>query len=912
VTLTCESLSRDNVHPREITWYRHYKLNDSFTNEKGEAYSTVLQTIQATQLDLINLQVNDSTYYSCKIANHFGATLSTAYIEVLESWDSGQLISSGLSIGPIVGLVVVSMVSVVLLVLCLYCCRKSRRSEKDKQLALENARTVAAWTKKVIVSRDLGEDLLQPLVRIEKVRIEATCEDDTIPDSEYEFPLDIEWEFPREKLVFSGVLGEGAFGKVVRATATHAQIMNGRLVESGETEAETTVAVKMVKEGHTDSDITDLVKEMEIMKVIGRHPNIINLVGVCSQPIGSPLLVVVEYARFGNLREFLKQRKPGTQEHLKEQRLRKAAARCLLSNNYLNTKNSEASLNDKADKDLYGETGPVSLKLMLSFALQVAKGMEFLSSRRAVHRDLAARNVLVADNFVLKIADFGMARDLQDSEYYRKESGGRLPIKWMAPESLFNGISTTMSDVWSFGILFWEIVTFGDTPYKQEYLPKVFMELIKNGYKMKQPLGCPDPVYSIMRKCWTYQPEDRPGWGELVESVYTLHINTHPDEYLDLNAPELDTPPSSPELGQRHTSLRDPCSLHLSESLYVIPDSRALTRDPKLPRTQTFPRDQQPLLSHRDQEGPLLSRRDSRSCPERRRARSEQSRQTGPRRDRSRSSGFEERREEGSEFGRTHHKYLDMPTVETENEDVFYINGEYENRNFRQQKHNPPQQHHNLPQQHIPPQQHNPPQQLHNPPQQQHNPPQQQHNPPQQQHNPLQQQHNPSQQHSYHYQIPKQHSQQPSDPYQAVWLANEETRPFLSNQHEMTELRSKPTLSVDIGAATQFSTEALYNSPAAYPANSPKYPVVYTALRVRADSTVIRPGEEGDGRTTEDRFSTFFPGLKRGSSESGYGTNRDSETSDSRYRGLPGIERIRHASDSDSVFLRNTPSPQTD
>ena len=151
----------------------------------------------------------------------------------------------------------------------------------------------------------------------------------TIP-SEYVFQLDPVWEFPRELLELSDVLGEGAFGKVLRGLAHCSQIESGRLVankEAVETGEATIVAVKMLKEGHTDSDMIDLVQEMEMMKMVmspnkssllpirllfhcqvGTHPNIINLLGVCTQPQGRPLYVIVEFAPFGNLRDYLRSR----------------------------------------------------------------------------------------------------------------------------------------------------------------------------------------------------------------------------------------------------------------------------------------------------------------------------------------------------------------------------------------------------------------------------------------------------------------------------------------------------------------------------------------------------------------------------------------------------------------------------
>jgi len=170
----------------------------------------------------------------------------------------------------------------------------------------------------------------------------------------------------------------------------------------------------LFSEGHTDTDMVDLVSEMEVMKIIGKHVNIINLLGACSQ--NGPLYVIVEFAPHGNLRDFLREHRPSL--------------------------GYEPAIGQELK-----ERKTLTQKDLVSFAYQVARGMEYLSSKRCIHRDLAARNVLVSDEYVLKIADFGLARDLHSNDYYRKKTDGRLPVKWMAPEALFHRVYTTQSDV---------------------------------------------------------------------------------------------------------------------------------------------------------------------------------------------------------------------------------------------------------------------------------------------------------------------------------------------------------------------------------------------------------------------------------------------------------------------------------
>lgn len=192
-----------------------------------------------------------------------------------------------------------------------------------------------------------------PIVKIERQKTSyvqsANCDQQMV--SEYEFPLDVDWEFPRAQLDLGKGLGEGAFGRVVKADAHE--------MKPG---SSTIVAVKMLKEGHTDQDVHDLMSEMEVMKMIGQHKNIINLLGCCTQD--GPLYVIVEYAPHGNLRDFLKK-------------------------NRLNSDESDEPKKCFTEKEL------------VCYAHQVARGMKYLALKRCLHRDLAARNVLVSDDYVM-------------------------------------------------------------------------------------------------------------------------------------------------------------------------------------------------------------------------------------------------------------------------------------------------------------------------------------------------------------------------------------------------------------------------------------------------------------------------------------------------------------------------------
>ncbi|XP_023405478.1 fibroblast growth factor receptor 3 isoform X8 [Loxodonta africana] len=331
-----------------------------------------------------------------------------------------------------------------------------------------------------------------PLVRMARL---SSGEGPTLANvSELELPADPKWELSRARLTLGKPLGEGCFGQVVMAEAIG--------IDKERAAKPVTVAVKMLKDDATDKDLSDLVSEMEMMKMIGKHKNIINLLGACTQ--GGPLYVLVEYAAKGNLREYLRARRPPGMDY--------SFDTCKLPEEQL------------------------TFKDLVSCAYQVARGMEYLASQKCIHRDLAARNVLVTEDNVMKIADFGLARDVHNLDYYKKTTNGRLPVKWMAPEALFDRVYTHQSDVWSFGVLLWEIFTLGGSPYPGIPVEELF-KLLKEGHRMDKPANCTHDLYMIMRECWHAVPSQRPTFKQLVEDLDRVLTVTSTDEYLDLSVP---------------------------------------------------------------------------------------------------------------------------------------------------------------------------------------------------------------------------------------------------------------------------------------------------------------------------------------------------------------------------------------
>ncbi|XP_030148676.1 angiopoietin-1 receptor [Lynx canadensis] len=195
------------------------------------------------------------------------------------------------------------------------------------------------------------------------------------------------------------------------------------------------------------------------------------------------LYLAIEYAPHGNLLDFLRK------------------SRVLETDPAFAIANSTAST--------------LSSQQLLHFAADVARGMDYLSQKQFIHRDLAARNILVGENYVAKIADFGLSRG---QEVYVKKTMGRLPVRWMAIESLNYSVYTTNSDVWSYGVLLWEIVSLGGTPYCGMTCAELY-EKLPQGYRLEKPLNCDDEVYDLMRQCWREKPYERPSFAQILVSL---------------------------------------------------------------------------------------------------------------------------------------------------------------------------------------------------------------------------------------------------------------------------------------------------------------------------------------------------------------------------------------------------------
>ncbi|CAL9696653.1 unnamed protein product [Knipowitschia caucasica] len=303
----------------------------------------------------------------------------------------------------------------------------------------------------------------------------------------------------RDRLILhlQQVIGRGHFGCVFHGTLLEADGQNQHC------------AVKSLNRITDLEEVSQFLKEGIIMKDFS-HENVLSLLGICLPPEGSPL-VILPYMKHGDLRNFIRD-----------------------------------------------EGHNPTVKDLVGFGLQVARGMEYLASKKFVHRDLAARNCMLDESYIVKVADFGLARDVYDKEYYsvHNKSGVKLPVKWMALESLQTHKFTHKSDVWSFGVLLWELMTRGAPPYSDVNTFDITVFLLQ-GRRLLQPEFCPDALYALMIDCWHPKPERRPCFSALVSRISSIFSSFSGEHYVLLNTTYVNIdkltpypsllPPSGPE-----------------------------------------------------------------------------------------------------------------------------------------------------------------------------------------------------------------------------------------------------------------------------------------------------------------------------------------------------------------------------
>ncbi|XP_041120008.1 tyrosine-protein kinase RYK isoform X2 [Polyodon spathula] len=274
----------------------------------------------------------------------------------------------------------------------------------------------------------------------------------------------------RERITLRDVLHEGTFGR----------IFHGILVDEKDPSKEKQVFVKTVKDHASEVQVTMMLTESCKLRGL-HHRNLLPISHVCTEE-GEKPMVLLPYMNWGNLKLFLRQ--------------------CKLA---------EAN-NPQA----------VSQQDLVHMAIQITCGMSYLARREVIHKDLAARNCVIDDGMQVKITDNALARDLFPMDYHCLGDNENRPVRWMALESLVNNDFSSASDVWAFGVTLWELMTLGQTPYV-DIDPFEMAAYLKDGYRIAQPINCPDELFAVMACCWALDPEERPKFQQLVQCLTEFH-----------------------------------------------------------------------------------------------------------------------------------------------------------------------------------------------------------------------------------------------------------------------------------------------------------------------------------------------------------------------------------------------------
>uniref|UniRef100_A0A5S6QHY5 receptor protein-tyrosine kinase n=1 Tax=Trichuris muris TaxID=70415 RepID=A0A5S6QHY5_TRIMR len=449
------------------------------------------------RLKVLRAVKEDAGVYTCKVQNRAGISERnyTVSVEGLELSSTGKnavwVMQTCLGV---LGSFVVALISVVIIL-------KRREQVRVKQLQEMHS--------KLLRSADGTPDV-----------------DPSLPLNEQTENLtyNLQFEIPRQCLKLEECLGVGQFGHVFKGAIVHSH---------GNKVPPLTVAVKMPRVGKNVDHQSALLSELKIMIYLGFHPNVLSLIGaITKHMVRGELYVLTEFCSLGCLGDYLRKYSAGFVNELVFVTPRGLLASYdNLENDYLipNMSRSKLPMQKTHYQSEIDPTWATELARnrrtkmflcttdLLCYSFQVANGMLFLASKNLIHRDLALRNLLLTEKHLVKIGDFGLTR--HDDKYEIKKLETPLPIKWMAIESLSYRQYTVKSDVWSFGIVLWEIFSHGATPYMEQEPGEQFVKWLKSGNRLSNPDHSPEEIYRLMRQCWLSKPEDRPDFADCRQRI---------------------------------------------------------------------------------------------------------------------------------------------------------------------------------------------------------------------------------------------------------------------------------------------------------------------------------------------------------------------------------------------------------
>ncbi|CAD7078796.1 unnamed protein product [Hermetia illucens] len=513
-------------------------------------------------LNIPFIKPEDEGVYKCVVTNRLGSAERSVSVAITNL--------PGLRLSVILGIVALFIVLVLLIIyLCIRFCREKKLRKELKAAGLANFEEGAVEHINPALSLDEQADLL---------------------------PYDRRFEFPKEKLKLGKQLGAGAFGVVLKAVA------EGIIPEEKETTvavkmvkktADNEVMKALVSElkimvhlgQHLNvvnllGAVTKNIAKREVMVIVEfcrfgnvqnfllkNRKNFINQINPKTDQIDPSIITKemrfsgdyeynsqgLKYAKLSfshpHLNNNSKPRGDGSINYVRESGVDYVSANVNSATTEMTTIPGDESVilsNNSIQPAWRSNYKPDELTSMdintthlVSWAFQVARGMDYLASRKVLHGDLAARNILLCDDNVVKICDFGLARSMYKSDNYKKHGEAPLPIKWLALESMSDQIFSTHSDIWSFGIVLWEFFSLAKVPYPGMDANESLYLKLKDGYRMEKPEYANQELYDIMLECWSTNPEMRPPFGELERRFAKMLGDDITNHYLDLNDPYL-------------------------------------------------------------------------------------------------------------------------------------------------------------------------------------------------------------------------------------------------------------------------------------------------------------------------------------------------------------------------------------